>query len=445
MSLEYFGTDGIRGSVGGNVVNPRFASRLGVAAGKWAKDKRLENPLVLIGRDTRPSGIELLRNLAKGFGSENLEVVSLGVIPTPALALAVPRERACLGVMITASHNPSSDNGFKFFNQLGHKISPVDELLIEKSLPGKAPHRNAKFTESETSFSEYLQHLGKVMKGNVLDGWVIALDTANGATSKSTRIVLEQLGAKVEQIGEASENQLINDGVGSEHPDRLAALTLEKKARLGIAHDGDGDRVVFCDEEGVVVEGDCILGILALDAHDRDCTGSGSLVTTVYANHGLDKSMKEHGIEVQRTEVGDRCVAERMREINAAVGGEPSGHLILQEFSSAGDGPMAALNVVRIMLEQKRPLSELKKCVTLMPSLSGAFAIAEKKPLDELDKLGEKLSWWANCLAEHGRVFVRYSGTERKIRLLVEAKEETIARDAFSDLEDTLRKELKFL
>ena len=443
--LEYFGTDGIRGPAGGDLVNPHFAARLGEAAGSWVKRNCGNQSLVLIGRDTRPSGPDLVAGLASGFASENLEARSLGIVPTPALALATIREEACLGVMVTASHNPASDNGFKFFNHLGHKLSPEDEAIIESLLPVAVPQSAVAPQDTSDSLAPYLDHLSAVLPENSLDGWTIALDTAHGATARVSRIAFERLGSKVEQIGDANGNQLINDGVGSEQPEKLASLVRETNSRLGIAHDGDGDRVIFCDENGAVVEGDCILGIFALDAQRRGISGSSTMVTTIYANHGLDHSLSEQGITVERTDVGDRCVAARMREIRSPIGGEPSGHLICSEWSPAGDGPMAALNLVRIMLENERPLSELKKCVTLFPCFSGAFAVEEKPPLEELERLQEQLREQENRLAAGGRVFVRYSGTEPKIRLLVETQDETLARKVFAATEDILRKELKFL
>ena len=443
--LNYFGTDGIRGPIGGNLVNPLFAARLGAAVGNWAKRSCSGQSLVLIGRDTRPSGPELVAGLTSGFVSQGLDVRTLGILPTPALALATIRESACLGVMVTASHNPALDNGFKLFDHFGHKLSSEDEGIIESLFPEAVPQSVKTPKDISNSLDPYLEHLAAVIPENSLAGWSIALDTAHGGTAQASRIALERLGSKVEQIGDASGNQLINDGVGSEHPERLSSLVREADCRLGIAHDGDGDRVIFCDENGGIVEGDQILGIFALDAYRRGVNGSSTLVTTIYANRGLDHGLSEQGIAVDRTDVGDRCVAARMREINAPVGGEPSGHLILSEWSPAGDGPLAALNLVRIMIESELPLSELKKCVTLFPSFSGAFAVNEKPPLEELENLQEQLRKQEQSLSYGGRVFVRYSGTEPKIRLLVEDQDEELARKIFAVTEDILRKELKFL
>ena len=443
--LNYFGTDGIRGPVGGNLVNPLFAARLGVAAGDWVKRSCSGQSLVLIGRDTRPSGPELVAGLTSGFVSQGLEVRTLGILPTPALALATIREKACLGVMVTASHNPAPDNGFKLFDHFGHKLSSENEGIIESLFPVTVPQSVKVPRDASDSLEPYLEHLSAVIPENSLAEWTIGLDTAHGGTAQASRIALERLGSHVEQIGDASGNQLINDGVGSEHPERLASLVRETDCRLGIAHDGDGDRVIFCDEHGDIVEGDRILGIFALDAQRRSIDGSSTLVTTIYANHGLDHSLGEQGITVDRTDVGDKCVAVRMREISAPVGGEPSGHLILSEWSPAGDGPLAALNLVRIMLESELPLSELKKCVTLFPSFSGAFAVKEKPPLAELENLQERLRKQEQSLSSGGRIFIRYSGTEPKIRLLVEDQDEGLARKTFAVTEDILRKELKFL
>ena len=445
VKLDHFGTDGIRGPSGGDTINPLFASRLGEAAGNWARRNFSKSRLVLIGRDTRHSGPDLLAGLASGLSTEGLEVRSLGVLPTPALALAVSRENACLGIMITASHNPASDNGFKLFNHLGHKLSPEDESFIESVLLDNVPDIPMVRVDDLNSMDAYLEHLATALPQGSLKNWIIALDTANGATAKISRVVLERLGAVVKQIGDASGNQLINEGVGSENPQRLSSLVRETNARLGIAHDGDGDRVIFCDEKGEVAEGDCILGILAIDAKRRGVPGSAALVTTDYANYGLNQSLAKREITVERTGVGDRCVAARMREIGAAVGGEPSGHLILSEWSPFGDGPMAALNIARILLESENCLSEIKSCVDLFPTFSQAFSVAEKIPLEDLEDASGQIMLQNEQLGEAGRVFVRYSGTEPKIRLLVEAKKEDLAKKAFDATERILRKELKFL
>ena len=445
VKLDHFGTDGIRGPSGGDTINPLFASRLGEASGNWARRNYSNSRLVLIGRDTRHSGPELLAGLASGLSTKGLEVRSLGVLPTPALALAVSRENAGLGIMITASHNPASDNGFKLFNHLGHKLSPEDESFIESVLSDNVPDNPMVTVDDLNSMDAYLEHLATALPQGSLKNWIIALDTANGATAKISRVVLERLGAVVKQIGDASGNQLINEGVGSENPQRLSSLVRETNARLGIAHDGDGDRVIFCDEKGEVAEGDCILGILAIDAKRRGVPGSAALVTTDYANYGLNQSLAKREITVERTGVGDRCVAARMREIGAAVGGEPSGHLILSEWSPFGDGPMAALNIARILLESENCLSEIKSCVDLFPTFSQAFSVAEKIPLEDLEDASGQIMLQNEQLGEAGRVFVRYSGTEPKIRLLVEAKKEDLAKKAFDATERILRKELKFL
>ncbi|MFP6901660.1 MAG: phosphoglucosamine mutase, partial [Opitutales bacterium] len=306
MTVKYFGTDGIRGPVGGEVVNPLFAGRLGAAVGNWVKKSGRKRPLILIGRDTRPSGSDLVTGFASGFSSVNIETHSLGILPTPALALAVRSGTACLGVMVTASHNPVSDNGFKLFDHHGHKLTIEDEAIVESLLPESAPRSVVTLTERSDSLAPYLEHLATILPEGSLKNWPIALDTANGATARASRMALDRLGAKVEQIGEGAANQLINDNVGTECPESLARLTRETNSRLGIAHDGDGDRVVFCDEKGQLVEGSCTLGIFALDARKRGLDGSSILVTTDYANYGLDHSLSEEGITVERTEVGDR-------------------------------------------------------------------------------------------------------------------------------------------
>jgi phosphoglucosamine mutase len=430
MKRQYFGTDGVRGPFGGPLVNPEFAAKLAYAAGRWAGGGR-----VFIGRDTRGSGPTLLVALANGFLAAGCEVFDLGAVPTPAVARELKNSDAALGVVITASHNPANDNGIKFFAPGGFKLTDTEELAIEAELPASISETLATFQFHRGARSGYIFGMSEIMPVQAMEGWKIVVDTAHGATSYTTPNVLEILGAAVDKIGNQPDGTNINAGVGSEHPGRMAARVVEVGARLGIAHDGDGDRCILSDERGEILDGDEVLTILATDAISRGALKSKTLVVTKQSNLGVDVAVKAAGGQVVRTDIGDRYVAEKMRKIGSSLGGESSGHIICDEIGPTGDGLGAALLLLNVMHRSGKKLSELRTVLVKAPQKSSAIKVKHKPALEECPQLQAAMTAIDAEFGEAGRLLVRYSGTEPKLRLLVEGPTIEAVEAAYERLE----------
>lgn len=445
---RYFGTDGIRGPAGGPVVNADFFARLGQAAGLWLAAQGAAGGSVLVGRDPRASGAALATALERGLLAAGCRPADLGVVPTPAVSRAVRSTGAALGAVVTASHNPAGDNGVKFFGPGGGKLSDAEEAAIESFLPPLAPAPKAAAASlraedlSAQVLADYMDAAGRILPAFALQDRLIALDTANGATAVTSPGVLRRLGATLVALGDQPDGANINAGVGSEHPAAVAALVRSSGAWLGLAHDGDGDRCVLCDEQGAVLDGDELLTILALDALARGALAAGTLVVTVQSNLGVDAAVAAAGGRVVRTPVGDRYVAERMRAEGAVLGGESSGHIVCFAVGPTGDGLAAALLVAGVMARTGRPLSELRRSLRRFPQATAALVVPEKRPLAGLSALPPAIAALEQALGAQGRVLVRYSGTEPKLRLLVEGPDATAVERGLATLVAAARSDL---
>jgi phosphoglucosamine mutase len=438
----------VRGPYGGPVINEEFARRLGAAAARHLRVGGVAaGAVVLLARDTRFSGLALERAAAAGLADGGLAPVSLGVLPTPAVSRSVREQTACLGVVITASHNPATDNGIKFFGPQGTKLTEEEELQIERQLEcGETPPRGGTdepaLATRPDAVNEYIEAVSKLLRPACLEGWRIVLDTANGATCATSPAVLRSLGAVVIGLGDAPDGRNINAGVGSEHPERLAIAVREAGARLGVAHDGDGDRCILCDETGEILDGDEILTVLAVHALRSATLAKDLLVVTEQSNLGVDAAVQAAGGRVLRTPVGDRYVSERLGAEGGRLGGESSGHIICAEVSPTGDGLVAALKVIEVMLATGCPLSELRRVLRKFPQRSATLPIRGKPPLDSLPAVQAAMRAAQTELGAAGRVLVRYSGTEPKIRLLVEGADGPQVQACLDRLVEAVRTDL---
>lgn len=453
-----FGTDGIRAPADAAVFTPASLLALGQAWGQLLAEASPEaEKVIYLGRDTRESGPRLLEGFSAGLMTEGFTVVELGVLPTPALAWSVRESGAASGVMATASHNPHTDNGLKFFTAEGRKL-PLDleaslasryhQLMAVKDA-GTSVNQASQVSarESLPSTSEWLGRYRDFARGDrpgdYLDGWRIVVDSAHGATSETTAAVLRQLGAEVITMGDAPDGTNINAGVGSEHPEAVAAAVQVHEAQLGLAHDGDGDRAVMIDHTGAILPGEAVLGVLALSRKEQNLPGSNLLVTTIQANGGLDAALRAAGVKVLRTDVGDRHVADAMFREEASWGGESSGHFLLGDRLLSGDGLLAALALIDLMRQTGQPLELLRRAIPLFPQANANLRVREKIPFAEINGWAEQLEAIRTPLPTGSRLLIRYSGTEPKIRLLAEAPRASLAEKALQEIIELVRASLE--
>ena len=424
-----FGTDGVRGLAGGEVLTAELTLRVAAAsalvllAGPLARGDR---PVVVIGRDTRPSGPMLEAAAFAGFTSVGCDVARLGVVPTPAVAYAV-EHAAALGLMVSASHNPAPDNGLKLFGAAGSKLADADEDAIEARLAGDLSRVSGDAVGVEvrpaSSHPGYAEHLLATV-GN-LAGLRVVVDGAQGAASTVAPEVYRRAGAEVTALHCDGDGRHINDGCGATHPGSLAAAVVAHGADLGIAHDGDADRCIVVDATGTVLSGDQVLGLLALARKQAGLPGSDVLVATVMSNLGLLQAMRAAGIEVLQTAVGDRYVLAAMLAGGHRLGGEQSGHVVLRDHATTGDGLLTALQVMDRVVRTGRPLAELAAAVTLLPQVL-VNVLADRSRASDDDVLAAVAVEQA-ALAGGGRVLLRPSGTEALVRVMVEAPTAVLA------------------
>ncbi len=451
MSLKHFGTDGIRGPYGSEVLNDEIAFRAGKAAVRVAREKGYATvPQIVVGRDTRASGAALLKAFAAGVVSEGGKLIDLGIAPTPCVAFAARSSEAILACSITASHNPACDNGIKFFEGSGVKPSEdleqsLDDMVGRISAAEYDPQFAPSILDGSDLRSQYQAAIVEAFPLGLLAGKRVALDCANGAMAEIAPSVFRELGAVVDVVGDQPNGSNINDGVGSECPESLGALYQSGQYDYGFAFDGDGDRLVMFDEKGKKIAGEALLAMLAIDAKGRAQLPGDTLVTTVQSNLGLDSVLKEKGIKTERTDVGDKHIARLMLKTGYLLGGEESGHLVVGKFAITGDGLVAAIAMAEVVSRAHSSASSLASIYSAFPQISKAFKVAEKTPLADCPSICACIEKLESELGEDGRLLVRFSGTEPKIRLLVEARTQESVVSAFDELRVAVEADLDFV
>lgn len=443
MGRKFFGTDGIRGRTNAGVMTAATAMKVGQAAGTYFQrgDHRHR---VVIGKDTRLSGYMLENAMTAGFTSVGMDVVLLGPLPTPAVAMLTREMRADVGVMISASHNPFEDNGIKLFGPDGFKLSDEDELAIEALLEedlGLAPATDVgRARRIEDARGRYIHAVKASLPHNLrLDGLRIVVDCANGAAYTVAPSALWELGAEVIAIGVEPNGKNINLNVGSTHLDAIKAKVREVRADIGIALDGDADRLIVVDEKGQTVDGDQIMALIGSQMAKRGALTGGGVVATVMSNLGLERFLKAQGLDLVRTAVGDRHVLEKMREGGFNVGGEQSGHMILTDHATTGDGTIAALQVLAALVSSGKPASQTLHLFDPVPQLLKNVRFAGGKPL-EADSVKDAIAQAEARLAGRGRLVIRPSGTEPVIRVMAEADDADEVAEVVETICDAVRK-----
>jgi phosphoglucosamine mutase len=426
MEKKYFGTDGIRGRVGSKLMTPEFVMKLGWAAGRVLVGK--DHPTVLIGKDTRISGYMLESALQAGLSAAGIDIRLLGPMPTPGIAYLTRTLRASAGIVISASHNPFYDNGIKFFSGDGTKLPDELELAIEAELDkpmetvdsanlGKAERVN----DAAGRYIEFCK--SAIPERTVLHGMKIVVDCANGATYHIAPHVFEELGATVIKIGVQPNGLNINDSCGATAPQELAKAVLSNQAHVGIALDGDGDRLILVDHKGEIVDGDEALFIIASSMKEEDAQCASGVVGTQMSNLGMELALKAHGIPFARAAVGDRYVMELLREKGWKLGGESSGHIICLERTSTGDGIVAALQVLYVMSKTSKSLHELKQGMTKFPQTLLNVPMTGNREVLDSPQVNEAVNSVEATLGAEGRVLLRPSGTEPLVRVMVEGRD----------------------
>ena len=450
MSVRLFGTDGLRGRVNTYPMTPEVALRLGLAAGTFYRSKNRRSRVV-IGKDTRLSGYVFENALAAGLLAAGMDVFLVGPLPTPAISFLTTNMRADLGVVISASHNPFSDNGIKFFDAEGFKIPDADEdrmteMVLDPQFDWNYPDpaNTGRAYKIQDAPGRYIVYLKNSFPAHLsLEGLRVVIDCANGANYKVAPLALEELGAEVIKIGTDPNGLNINYRCGSLYPEAVAAKVRETRADIGLALDGDADRLIVVDEKGNVLDGDQLMALGAQAMMERGELPGNMLVATAMSNLALEIFMKERAGTLLRTKVGDRYVMEAMRKTGAMLGGEQSGHLIYRQYSTTGDGLLAALQLLRIVREKEKPLSELAGLLHLFPQKLINVRVEKKLPFEERPAIGKAVADVEKALAGRGRVLLRYSGTEALCRVMVEAEDEDKVVRYARDLADVVSRELR--
>lgn len=451
-----FGTDGVRGTANIEPVTAETILKLGCAAAHVFKNLQ-QTPRgrgkhqIVVGKDTRLSGYLLENAVSAGILSMGVDVLFIGPLPTPGIAYVTRSLRADAGIAITASHNPYDDNGVKFFRSDGYKLdddieAEIENLVFSGEVEKIRPRASAigKAVRIDDALGRYIEHVkNSFPRGMTLEGLRIVVDCGNGAAYKATPTVLRELGAEVFAFGVTPNGTNINLDCGSMHPELMCQKVWEHRAHLGIAHDGDADRVLLCDEHGKLIDGDDIMAIAGLELLRKNALAKNTVVATVMSNAGLEAALQAAGGHLVRTPVGDKYVIDEMLQHGYNFGGEQSGHMIFGDHSTTGDGLVTGLQVLSIMQTTGKPLSELTKSWVRFPQLVTNVKVREKRPFDELDGILELVRKAETELAETGgRVLLRYSGTEPKARLLIEGRDSHLVETWSRQITDSLRRQV---
>lgn len=448
MTRKIFGTDGVRGLANQAPMDPETALALGRALARYFLGKSRKNRIV-IGKDTRLSGYMIENALSSGICSMGGEAIFLGPLPTPGIAFITQAMRAAAGVMISASHNPYYDNGIKFFDHDGFKLPDEVEAQLEAMLDGEALKRGPTHGEVgrayrvEDAAGRYIEYLkGTFPKELTLEGLKIVVDCAHGAAYRVAPTVFEELGAEVVALGVAPNGTNINEACGALHPESLRERVKAEGADLGVGLDGDADRLVLVDERGEILHGDVLMALCARDLQERKALAQDTVVATVMSNLGLEIALKRWGLKLQRVQVGDRYIIEAMRRHRYNFGGEQSGHLIFSDYSTTGDGILAALRVLSILVRRRAKLSRVADCMEVFPQVLLNVRVQQKKDLHQVPEVLRLQQDIEKTLGDKGRLLLRYSGTEPLLRIMLEGEDqgqiEKFAQDLKAETEKAL-------
>jgi len=445
--MGLFGTDGVRGTVNKHPMTPETVLRIGMAIASILREKYVRN-MILIGKDTRLSGYMIESALTSGICSMGMNVTLVGPLPTPGIAFLTRTLRLDAGIVISASHNPFEDNGIKFFSSKGFKLPDeiehkIEELVRDSMLSKKRKHGPdiGKAYRLDDATGRYIEYIKSTLpKGMTFEGLKIVIDCANGAAYKTTPWLLRELGADVISMNDRPDGVNINAGCGSLHVEGLKRNVRLHKADVGIAHDGDADRTIFCDENGTIVDGDRVMGMCALEMKNRGVLKKNTLVSTVMSNYGLEKFLERNGIKLVRTQVGDRYVVEKMTGEGFNLGGEQSGHIIFLDHNTTGDGPLTAVQVLNIMKTKDAPLSKLSSYIKLYPQILTNVVLKHKCHMKKMQEIEQVARHAEKKLADRGRILVRPSGTEPKIRIMVEGKDPKLTKRISADITKMVKK-----
>jgi phosphoglucosamine mutase len=446
---KLFGTDGIRGKVNRYPMTPENVLRIGMAAAKVLKKEHGRN-MILIGKDTRLSGYMVESALTSGICSMGMNVTLVGPIPTPGVAFLTRALRLDAGIVISASHNPYDDNGIKFFSSDGYKLPDelekgIEELVTDDGIRTKRPSGSdiGKAYRLDDATGRYIEYVkATIPKGMTLEGIKVVVDCANGAAYKTTPWILRELGAEVIVINDKPDGININEGCGALHLDGIGNAVRQHRADVGIAHDGDADRAMFCDEKGNVIDGDQIMGICAFEFKKEGILKGDAIVSTVMSNLGLEHYLLRNGIRLIRTKVGDRYVVEKMRDGGYNLGGEQSGHIIFSDYNTTGDGPITAVQVMYLMKKLGKALSQLVSGIKLYPQTLVNVTVEKKKDIRSVPEIGKVIRDAEEKLAGNGRILVRPSGTEPVIRVMVEGKDQNLIEKLARDISRVVKEKM---